>query len=137
MYFKAFSFRVNKTVLTLSQATNFRLFQTERVCRRQFQIPQKWQKALQTGRKHCGKRSNCSLQAISPFPTVFSKELCFRHIKTRACLGKGHGFTLIHFTGIFSRSSVSPIPQIFDFKIPNIYRIEIQDWYINFSSQRG
>ena len=26
-----------------------------------------------TGRKHCGKRRNCSLQAISPFPTVFSK----------------------------------------------------------------
>ena len=25
------------------------------------------------GRKHCGKRRNCSLQAISPFPTVFSK----------------------------------------------------------------
>ena len=25
------------------------------------------------GRKHCGKRRNCSLRAISPFPTVFSK----------------------------------------------------------------
>ena len=41
------------------------------------------------GRKHCGKRRNCSLQAISPFPTVFSKDLCCRHVKTRACLGKG------------------------------------------------
>ena len=27
------------------------------------------------GRKHCGKRRNCSLQAVSPFPTVFSKGL--------------------------------------------------------------
>ena len=27
-----------KNVLTLSQKTNFRLFQTERACRRQFQI---------------------------------------------------------------------------------------------------
>ena len=27
-------------ILTLSQMTNFRLFQTERVCRRQFQIQQ-------------------------------------------------------------------------------------------------
>ena len=27
------------------------------------------------GRKHCGKRRNCSLRAISPFPTVFSKGL--------------------------------------------------------------
>ena len=27
------------------------------------------------GRKHCGKRRNCSLRAISPFTTVFSKGL--------------------------------------------------------------
>ena len=27
-------------------------------------------------RKHCGKRRNCSLQAISPFPTMFSKVVC-------------------------------------------------------------
>ena len=25
--------------------------------------------------KHCGKRRNCSLRAISPFPTVFSTRL--------------------------------------------------------------
>ena len=29
------------------------------------------------------------LRAISPFPTVFSKDLKCRHVKTRACLGKG------------------------------------------------
>ena len=28
--------------------------------------------AEQVFRKHCGKRRNCSLRAISPFPTVFS-----------------------------------------------------------------
>ena len=38
------------------------------------------------GGKHCGKRRNCSLRAISPFPTVFSKDLYCRHVKTRACL---------------------------------------------------
>ena len=27
------------------------------------------------GRKHCGKRRNCLLRAISPFSTVFSKGL--------------------------------------------------------------
>ena len=43
------------------------------------------------GRKHCGKRRNCSLRAISPFPTVFSKHLHCRHVKTRAPLGKGLG----------------------------------------------
>ena len=30
------------------------------------------------GRKHYGERCNCSLQAISPFPTVFSKDLYYR-----------------------------------------------------------
>ena len=75
--------------LTLSQTTNFRLFQIERVCRQQFQIWWKWQKNFQMGRKQCGKRRNCSLWAIFPFPTVFSKDLYCRHVKTRACLGKG------------------------------------------------
>ena len=32
-------------------------------------------------RKHCGKRRNCSLRAISPLPTVFSKDLYFRLVK--------------------------------------------------------
>ena len=35
-----------------------------------------------------GKRRNYSLRAISPFPTVFSKDLLLRQVKTRACLGK-------------------------------------------------
>ena len=42
---------------------------------------------LQMGRKHCGKRRNYLLRAISPFPTVFSKDMSCRHVKTRACLG--------------------------------------------------
>ena len=41
------------------------------------------------GRKRYGKRRNCSLQAIFSFPTVFSKELYYRHMKIRAYLGKG------------------------------------------------
>ena len=35
------------------------------------------------------KRKNCLLQAISPSPTLFSKDLFGGHIKTRACLEKG------------------------------------------------
>ena len=75
--------------LTHYQTTNFRFFQTERVCRRQFQIWRKWQKVIQTGRKHCGKRRNCSLLAISPFPTVFSKGLFPRGVKRCHCVGMG------------------------------------------------
>ena len=74
--------------LNLSQATDFRLFETERVCRWQVQS-WKLQKVLQKGRKLCGKRRNCSLWAISLFPTVFSEDFYCRHIKTRACLGNG------------------------------------------------
>ena len=73
--------------LTLSQTTNFRRSSTERACRRQIQICLKRQKVLQIGRKHCEKRRNCSLRAISSFPTVFSKDFYCRHVKTRACLG--------------------------------------------------
>ena len=39
--------------------------------------------------ENTGKKRNCSLRAISPFPTVFSKGFYCRHVKARACLGKG------------------------------------------------
>ena len=39
--------------------------------------------------KHCGKRRNCSLQAISPFPTVFSKDLYLQTRKNQGLFGKG------------------------------------------------
>ena len=74
--------------LTHYQTTNFKLFQTERLCRRQFKIWRKWKKVMQTGRKHCGKRRNRSLRAISPFPTVFSKGLFPWGVKRCRCLGK-------------------------------------------------
>ena len=40
-------------------------------------------------RKHCEKRRNCSLRAISPFPTVFSKGLFPRGVKRCHCVGMG------------------------------------------------
>ena len=49
-----------------------------------FKFDKKWQRVLQTGRKHCGKRRNCSLHAISSFPAVFLKDLYFRNAKTKA-----------------------------------------------------
>ena len=76
-------------LLTHYQTTNFRHFQTERVCRRQFQTWRKWQTVIQTGRKHCGKRRNCSLRAISPCLTAFSKGLFPRGAKSCHCVGIG------------------------------------------------
>ena len=71
-------------LLTLSQMTNFRHFETETICRRQFFRLIIMVKVLHICRKHFRKRRNCSLQAMSPFLTVFSKDLYCRHIKTRA-----------------------------------------------------
>ena len=46
-----------------------------------FQFRWKRQTVLQTGRKHWGgKRRNCSLRAISPFASVFWKDLYCRHV---------------------------------------------------------
>ena len=84
--FKSFSFKFR---LTLFQTTNFRTFRTQKICRRQFQIENDGRKIPETGRKHWGKRRSCSLRATSPFPTVFSKDLHLRHVKTRACLVEG------------------------------------------------
>ena len=87
-------FRLLTRLLTHYQTTNFRLFQTERVCRRQFQIWRKWKKVIQTGRKHCGKRRNCSWRAISPFPTVFFKRLVSQGRQSVLLCGNGLNFQL-------------------------------------------
>ena len=67
------------------------------------------------GRKHCGKTRNCSLRAISLFPTVFSKGLYCRYVKTRACLGKGLKCPFctqtIFYPVTFSRRSVQFKPE--------------------------
>ena len=54
-----------------------------------FSFDKNGRKFFKWGRIHCGKKRNCPLQAISPFSTVFSKDLFCRHVKSRACLGKG------------------------------------------------
>ena len=76
--------------LSFSQTTNFGLFQTERVCRlHNFRFDRNMAESSPDRSKICGKRRNCSLRAISPFPTVFSKDLYCTQVKSRACLGKG------------------------------------------------
>ena len=52
-----------------------------------------------------GKRRNCSLLAIPLFPTVFSKDLYCRCLKTRACLGKSYS-TIIY--SYFNGHSAKP-----------------------------
>ena len=74
---------------TLSRTTNFRLFQTERVCRQQFQVWWKQKKVPKIGRKHCGKRRTCSLQAISLFFHSVFKRLGLQTCENQGLFGKG------------------------------------------------
>ena len=73
-------------LLTLSQTTKFRPFKTD-LADNNFKFDENGRK-FSKGGKHCGKRRNCLLRAITPFLIGFSKDLFCRHIKTRACLGK-------------------------------------------------
>ena len=54
------------------QTTNFRLVQIETNCRQHFKVHLKRKISTIQGKKHCEKRRNCLLQAISPFLTMFS-----------------------------------------------------------------
>ena len=55
--------------LTFSQVTNFRLFQTERVCRRlNFEFEENGEKLAKRVENKCVKRRNCSLWAFLLFP---------------------------------------------------------------------
>ena len=51
-------------------------------------------KVLQKGIKHCVKMRNCSLRAISPFPTVFSKDL---YCRNQGLFGKGLKPAFLHY----------------------------------------
>ena len=62
---------------------NFRLVQIETNCRQDFEVHFKWKINIIYGRKHCEKRINCFLQAISPFLTMFSTATYVLCIKTR------------------------------------------------------
>ena len=54
-----------------------------------FKFDENGRKLAKRVEKHCGKRRNCSLRAIYPFPTVFSKGLFHRGVKRCHCVGMG------------------------------------------------
>ena len=62
--------------------------QTKRVCGRQFYFHVNGGKFSIWGRKRWGKRRNCPLQAISPFPSVFERHVLQTH-NNKSLFGKG------------------------------------------------
>ena len=85
--------------LTHYQMTNFRLPN----CKRLQSTVLNMIKILQKVRKHYGK--SCSLQAISLYPTEFSKDLNCRQVKSRVCLGKGLQDAIINRRAIVQYSN--------------------------------
>ena len=75
---------IQKGDLTFSQTTNFRPFQTEAFADDNSKLDENDRKVLERVENTEGKG-----EIVSSFPTVFSEDLYLRHIKTRACLGKG------------------------------------------------
>ena len=97
MYIQQHSLQRNNIYKSGSRGIDFKLFPKRQILdysklkeftEDNFKFDENGRK-LQTARKPCGKRRNYSFQAISPFPTEFSKDLYSKHVKSRACLGKG------------------------------------------------
>ena len=87
-----------KSVQPMTRRQNFRLAQIETNCRRHFKMHEK-RKICAI--KHCEKRRNCLLQAISPFLTMFSTAL-FSVRQNKALCGNG----LIHLQRILALASL-------------------------------
>ena len=73
--------------LTLSQTTNFRHFQ--KVFADDSFILDENGRKFSKRVENTGKRRNCSLRAISPFPTVFFRRLEMQTRKSQGLYGKG------------------------------------------------
>ena len=67
--------------------TNFKLFQTEKVCRHNFKFHENESKLFKQVEK-TWKMRNYSLRAISPFPAVFFKRLVLHTCKNQSLFDK-------------------------------------------------
>ena len=72
--------------LTHYRRQNFRLVKIKTNCRQHFKVHLKWKISTIEGRKHCEKRRNCLLQAISLLLKCFPQLYTFSVSK--------HGFVL-------------------------------------------
>ena len=116
-------------LLTHYQTTNFGLFQTERVCRRKFQIWRKWQKAIQTGRKHCGKKEKLLVTSNFSFShSVFKRLVSQRRQKVSLC-GNGLTHSLInHFETVPKSKKLQTTTEMWLLKDSDIQIAEKTMW---------
>ena len=77
-----------KRALTLSQTSNFRLFQFQRVCN--FKCNENGRKFSRWVENTVGKGEIARYEQFLLYPQCFQKTYtACRHVKTKACLGKG------------------------------------------------
>ena len=74
--------------LNFTKRLNFRLVQTESICRPRNKCNFTTEILVGMDRKHCRKGRKCWLPAFSPFPTMISKAFFSRFAKTRDCVVK-------------------------------------------------
>ena len=72
-----------------------------------------------------GKRRKCWLPTFSPFPTIFSKALCFRVIKSQDCVVK---IIWIHFKFIITCNLVKL--QLYKVNIRHPFHLSMCTWNI-------
>ena len=82
------------SILIHYQTTNLRLLQTERLCRRQFQVRRKWQKVIQVGRKHWEKFELLVTSNFFFFHSVFKRLDSQGHQKVSLCGNGLNAFNL-------------------------------------------
>ena len=75
--------------LTLSQTTNFGLFQTERVCRQQFQFWWKRKESSLNGQKTLWEKEKLLVTSNFSFPHSMFKRLLLQTRKNQGLFGKG------------------------------------------------
>ena len=69
--------------------TYFRLFKQSEFAEDNFKFDENGRQLPKRIENTVGKGEIAPLRAISPFPTVFSRDFSCRQVKTSACLGKG------------------------------------------------
>ena len=74
--------------LTLSQMTNFRLPKLKEFADNNFKLDDSGRKFYKQVENTVGKGEIAHYEQFLLFPQCFSKDLCYRHVKTRACLEK-------------------------------------------------
>ena len=78
-----------KCIKAFSKQQSLGAYKLKKLADNNFKLNENARKFSKQAENTVGKGEIAHYEQISPFPTVFSKDLYCRHVKIRACLGKG------------------------------------------------